>query len=236
MKQKVKSTAKFSSKTDNNPIVETEEIEKNNSEISETSEENDSRRNDTISDEATEEIQATETVIEPKKSGVPEQASTLLVNRIYRLKREIEEKDRKLERDRKTLVKWQTEDEDKLKSLNEKFESDKVNKIIEYHETGCLQGKIVLIDYYQKQLEKLLSEKSEQEESGNHGDFSNLYKEYMKTRSERYEKNLANLQKNYFDSSTEKRDVTIPKLEETILTLKEELTKAEQEAEKYQKV
>jgi hypothetical protein len=236
MKQKVKSTAKISSTNDNNPIVETEEIEKNNSDILETSEENETRRNDEISDETTEEIQATETVLEPKKNGVPEQASTLLVNKIYRLKREIDEKERKLERDRKTFVKWQTEDEDKLKSLNEKFEADKVNKIIEYHETGCLQGKIVLIDYYQKQLEKLLSEKTEQEESGNHGDFSNLYKEYMKTRSERFEKNLANLQKNYFDSTKEKRDVTIPKLETAISELKEELLKAETEAEKYQKV
>lgn len=228
MKKQPENKGKFPSK----PQTKNEDIEEIISEI-EPSEENNSRRED----ETTEEIQEiAEVQAELKKNGTSEQLpSTLLINRIYRLKKDIEDKERKLNQSRKTLEKWQKEDEEKLKALNEKFEADKINKIVEYRETGSLEAKNILIDYYERQIEKLKAERDEQETSGKSSDFSDLYKEYIKTRTERFEKNMASLKKNYLDSTTEKRDVTIPKLEESILTLKEELATAEQEAEKFQK-
>jgi len=202
-----------------------------NSEI-EPSEENDSRRDD----EQTDEIQEiTEVPAEPKKNGVPEQISTILVNKLYRLKKDIEDKERKLAQSRKTLEKWQKEDEEKLKNLTDKFELDRIQKIIEYREDGSLEAKEILLQFYSKQIEKLSEEKEKQIESGKPGDFSDLYKEYLKARTERFEKNMASLRKNYLDSTSEKRDSTIPKLENSITSLKEELQKAEEEAGKYQK-
>ncbi|GAB1370200.1 hypothetical protein MASR1M45_02590 [Candidatus Kapaibacterium sp.] len=228
MKKQTENKGKFTSK----PLSQNEDIEEEISEIEQPSEEIETRRED----EPTEEIQEiAEVPAEPKKNGVPDQPSTLLVNKIYRLKKEIEEKTRNLGRSKSTLAKWQAEDEEKLKNLVEKFEFDRIQKIIEYRETGSLEAKNILIDFYQKQIEKLSAEKEEQEENGNHGDFSDLYKEYLKTRKERFDKNMASLKKNYLDSTAEKRDVAIPKLEDTIMKLKEELATAEQEAEKYQK-
>lgn len=226
MKKQPENKGKFTSI----PHTKNEDIEEEISEI-EPSEEIETRRED----EATEEIQEiTYVPAEPKKNGTVE-VSTLLTNKIYRLKREIEEKEKKLERDRKTLIKWQAEDEAKLKNLVDKFEFDRIQKIIEYRETGNLEAKEILIGFYQKQIEILTAEKEEQEETGNHGSFSDLYKEYLKNRTERFEKNMASLKKNYLDSTREKRDVIIPKLENSIITLREELQKVEEEAGKYQK-
>ena len=228
MKKQPEKTAKVPSMIEtDNEVVDIEET----SEI-EPSGDNETRRDD----EQTEEIQEIPDVpAETKKNALPDQPSTLLVNRIYRLKKEIEEKTRNLGRSKSTLAKWQAEDDEKLKNLIEKFEFDRIQKIIEYRETGNLEAKEILIGFYRKQIEILKAEKEEQEKTENHGSFSDLYKEYLKTRTERFEKNMASLKKNYLDSTTEKRDVTIPKLEESILTLQEELAKAEEEAEKYQK-
>jgi hypothetical protein len=227
MKKQTENKGKFTSK----PQTKNEDIEEEISEI-EPSEEIETRRED----EPTEEIQEiADLPAEPKKNGTSEQISTLLVNKLYRLKKEIEDKERKLNQSRKTLEKWQKEDEEKLQALNEKFEADKINKIVEYRETGSLEAKNILIDYYQRQIEKLTTEREEQEQNGKVGDFSDLYKEYLKARTERFEKNMTSLKKNYLNSTSEKRDVQIPKLEESILTLKEELAKAEEEAQQYQK-
>jgi hypothetical protein len=227
MKKSTEKTAKTTSSELTAPAVQIpEEVI-----ATETSEEVEIR-----SEEIPEPIQEIPVNTEPKKNGVAAQPSNILVNRIYRLKREIEEKERKIAKDRNTLSKWQNEDAERLKTINEKFDTDKVNKIIEYRETGCLQGKIILIEYYQKQIEKLTSEKEEQEITGNHGDFSDLYKEYLQTRTEKYNKQLASLQKNYVNWANQKRDIIIPNLEEAIVTLKEELQKAEEEALTYQNV
>lgn len=228
MKKQTENKGKFSSK----PLTQNEDKEEEISEIEQPSEEIETRRED----EPTEEIQEiAEVPAEPKKNGVPDQPSTLLVNKIYRLKKEIEDKERKLSQSRKTLEKWQKEDEEKLKNLTDRYELDRIQKIIEYREDGSLEAKEILLQFYSKQIEKLSEEKEKQINSGKPGDFSDLYKEYLKARTERYEKNMASLKKNYLDSTAEKRDVTIPKLEESILTLKMELETAEQEAEKFQK-
>lgn len=226
MKKQTENKGKFTSK----PQTKNEDIEEEIISEIETSEEIETRRDE----EPTEEIQEIAPSEEPKKNGTIE-VSTLLENKMYRLKREIEEKEKKLERDRKTLLKWQAEDEAKLKNLVDKFEFDRIQKIIEYRETGNTEAQSILIGYYQKQIEILTAEKEEQERTGNIGSFSDLYQEYLKTRTDRFEKNMASLKKNYLDSTSEKRDVTIPKLENSIVTLKEELQKAEEEALKYQK-
>lgn len=228
MKKQTENKGKFTSK----PQTNNEDIEEEISEIEQPSDDNETRRED----EPTEEIQEiTEVQAEPKKNGVPEQISTILVNKIYRLKKDIEDKERKLAQSRKTLEKWQKEDEEKLKNLTDRYELDRIQKIIEYREDGSLEAKEILLQFYSKQIEKLSEEKEKQINSGKPGDFSDLYKEYLKARTERFEKNMASLKKNYLDSTTEKRDVTIPKLEESILTLKIELETAEQEAEQFQK-
>jgi len=215
-----------------------EEIIENTIEISEDEIEFDASETDesrSKTDLETENQKESAKSIELKKNGVPGLVPNLLVNKIYRLKQEILSLERKLENNKKLIEKWQIEDEEKLKAINEKFEKDKVTKIIEYRESGCLEGKNILIDYYQKQIEKLLAEKEEQENTGNKGDFTDLYKEYLNNRTLKYEKQISRLHKYYIDVTAEKRDIAIPKLEATINTLNLELQKSEHEAKEYQK-
>lgn len=175
------------------------------------------------------------TAEEPKKADPQEQPSTLLVNKIYRLKKEIESKETALAKSRNTLVKWEKEDKEKLAALQDKFNSDKVKTIIQMNETGCLEAKKVMVEFYQSQVQKLENEIAELEATGNTGEFSERYRDYLNEREARYTKQFQTLKKNFLDSSEEKRNVQIPKLEEQIVILREELAEAESSAEKYKK-
>ena len=175
------------------------------------------------------------TAEEPKKADPQEQPSTLLVNKIYRLKKEIESKETALAKSRNTLVKWEKEDNEKLTALQDKFNSDKVKTIIQMNETGCLEAKRIMVEFYQSQVQKLENEIAELEATENTGEFSERYRDYLNEREARYTKQFQTLKKNFLDSSEEKRTVQIPKLEEQIEILREELAEAESESEKYQK-
>ena len=185
-----------------------------------------------LADVFAEDVQTAE---EPKKTDPQELLSTLLVNKIYRLKKEIESKETTLAKSRNTLVKWEKEDKEKLTALQDKFNSDKVKTIIQMNETGCLEAKKVMVEFYQNQVQKLENEISELEATGNTGEFSERYRDYLNEREARYTKQFQTLKKNFLDSSEEKRTVQIPKLEEQIEILREELAEAESESEKYQK-
>ena len=180
-------------------------------------------------------VEDVHTAEEPKKTDPQEQPSTLLVNKIYRLKKEIESKETALAKSRNTLLKWEKEDKEKLTALQDKFNSDKVKTIIQMNETGCLEAKKVMVEFYQNQVQKLEKEIAELEATGNTGEFSERYRDYLNEREARYTKQFQTLKKNFLDSSEEKRTVQIPKLEEQIEILREELAEAESSAEKYKK-
>ena len=103
------------------------------------------------------------------------------------------------------------------------------------NETGCLEAKKVMVEFYQNQVQKLEKEIAELEATGNTGEFSERYRDYLNEREARYTKQFQTLKKNFLDSSEEKRTVQIPKLEEQIEILREELAEAESSAEKYKK-
>ena len=127
------------------------------------------------------------------------------------------------------------EDKEKLTALQDKFNSDKVKTIIQMNETGCLEAKKVMVEFYQSQVQKLETEIAELEATGNTGEFSERYRDYLNEREARYTKQFQTLKKKFLDSSEEKRNVQIPKLEEQIVILREELAEAESSAEKYKK-
>jgi hypothetical protein len=159
--------------------------------------------------------------------------STILVNRIYRIGREIENKEKLLQRNYQTLQKWDFDDALRLQKITDRFENDKISKIIEMKEDGCLEGKNILIEFYQRQIDRLLTEMKTQEESGELGEFSPEFQEYLNDRTQRYEKQIYNLNKNYQQYAQEKREITIPKIIESIEKLKEDLVNAQIEAEEY---
>ena len=171
--------------------------------------------------------------IDAKKEAERIIESTLLINKIYRIGREIETKEKLLERNLKTLEKWNQDDQKRLNKITERFETDKINKIIELKESNCIEGKNILIEYYQKLIEKLIDEKTIQENTGELGEFSPEFQEYLNDRTQKFEKQIYNLNKNYQQYAQEKREITIPKIIESIEKLKEDLVNAQKEAEEY---
>ena len=76
----------------------------------------------------------------------------------------------------------------------------------------------------------------ELETSGKPGDFSPDFKQYLKQRSEKYEKRKANLNKNWIVWTGNYQEKKLPPLEEKLQNLNKDLQKVEKQIEKFDEV
>jgi len=152
-----------------------------------------------------------------------------------KLKKNIESIEERLSRENQKCKEWLSEGNELLEKAEQKFEDDKIKKILQLKEEDNIEALDVLINYHQAQIYRLSSIKQEKVDAGDDGDFSDEYKKYLAKRSERYEKRKSNLNKWWIKYTENYTIRKIKPLEEKLLNLKKEWSDIENEIAKNEK-
>jgi outer membrane biosynthesis protein TonB len=171
---------------------------------------------------------------EPTKTETPKPTKKELEAESKKLERNIQKIQDRIDREKQKCDEWITEGNRLLDVNTQKYEADQVKKILQLKEENNLQAIEVLINYYQSEIERLITIRNEKEEAGEEGDFSAEYKKYLRQRSERYEKRANNIKKNWIIYTENYMKRKLPPLEESIAKMNEELTKIEAQINKLE--
>jgi outer membrane biosynthesis protein TonB len=171
---------------------------------------------------------------ETTKTETPKPTKKELEAESKKLERNIQKIQDRIDREKQKCDEWITEGNRLLDLNTQKYEADQVKKILQLKEENNLQAIEVLINYYQSEIERLITIRNEKEEAGEEGDFSAEYKKYLRQRSERYEKRANNIKKNWIIYTENYMKRKLPPLEESIAKMNEELTKIEAEINKLE--
>jgi outer membrane biosynthesis protein TonB len=176
----------------------------------------------------------TEQSPETTKTETPKPTKKELEAESKKLERNIQKIQDRIDREKQKCDEWITEGNRLLDVNTQKYEADQVKKILQLKEENNLQAIEVLINYYQSEIERLITIRNEKEEAGEEGDFSAEYKKYLRQRSERYEKRANNIKKNWIIYTENYMKRKLPPLEESIAKMNEELTKIEAQINKLE--
>ena len=197
-----KATKKTSPKTSKNEVTEKPEVQE-------------------VTPEVKEEIK-TETVSN-------ENQKKELISEMKRIKRIINRTDEAIQKNRQKCDEWTKEGERLMAVNDQKFEADKVKKILQLKEEDNVDAIDVIIQFYQSEINRLSEIRKEKESSGISGGFSKEYMSYLRQRTERFEKRKSNINKSWIIYSENFLVKKIPPLEKKIEDHKVQLTKIEEQ-------
>jgi hypothetical protein len=149
-----------------------------------------------------------------------------------RIKRILERTNDRIDKEKQKCREWTAEGERLLAENDQKFEADKVKKILQLKEEDNISAIEVLQGFYISEVERLTNIKNKKEAAGETGEFSKEYQKYLKQRSERYEKRVSNIKKSWIIYSDNYLAKKLPPLESKIDDLNSQLTKIEEELPK----
>jgi hypothetical protein len=149
-----------------------------------------------------------------------------------RIKRILERTNDRIDKEKQKCREWTAEGERLLAENDQKFEADKVKKILQLKEEDNISAIEVLLDFYVSEVERLTNIKNEKEAAGETGEFSKEYQKYLKQRSERYEKRVSNIKKSWIIYSDNYLEKKLPPLESKVAEIKDQLSKIEEQLPK----
>lgn len=154
-----------------------------------------------------------------------------LISEAKRIQKSIEIAQEKIEREKQKTNEWIKQGNALLQKNNERFNEDKVKKLLDFKEEGSIEAKDVLINFYKTEIERLQKAKQEQEENNEPGELSKDFQKYLKKRIERYETRKFNVTKNWIKYSEKYLESKLPPIYDKISKQSAELEKIQAELE-----
>ncbi|MDA3843870.1 MAG: hypothetical protein PF588_05825 [Candidatus Kapabacteria bacterium] len=162
-----------------------------------------------------------------EKKEVPQPNKQELELNAKKMKRRIASIQDSIVTEQRKCDEWLIEGNRLIEETEQKFESDKVKKILTLKEEASSEGKDILINFYKSEITRLESDKAEQVESGDSGEFSAEFKKFIKQRSERFEKRKLTLHRNWITWTHNRLEKKMPVFKESISKLETQLEEIE---------
>jgi hypothetical protein len=139
-----------------------------------------------------------------------------LISNSKRIKRMRERAQERIERENQKCNEWVSEGNRLNDEAKQKFQSDKVKKLIALKEEDNIKAIDVMLEYYKSEIERLETSKQEKFADGESGEFSTEYKKYLRTREERFLKRQNNINKSWVIYSENYKNRKIPPIQKRI--------------------